>query len=193
MKFVLANWGSRGEVEPCAAVGRELLQRGHEVRLAVAPDLVDFVESAGLEAVGYGPDLQAIVDPYRDFWTLLRKFWRIRDLIRLLREIGEPIAECREEISRTLTSLTSEADLLITGMNYEDTAVNVAEYHNLPLATLHWFPLRTNSQLLPLPASLCRFVMTAFWWFSWRGIKKFEDEQRREFRLPKATGPWPQR
>ena len=59
MKFVLACYGTRGDVEPCAAVGRELLRRGHEVRMAVPPDLVGFVESAGLAAVAYGPDTQA--------------------------------------------------------------------------------------------------------------------------------------
>ena len=37
MKFVLASWGTRGDGEPCAAVCRELLRRGHEVRMAVAP------------------------------------------------------------------------------------------------------------------------------------------------------------
>ncbi len=67
MKLALATWGSRGEVEPFAAVGRELLHRGHEVRIAVAPDLVSFAESAGLAATGYGPELQAIVNAYRDF------------------------------------------------------------------------------------------------------------------------------
>ncbi|MGA9677785.1 MAG: glycosyltransferase, partial [Mycobacterium sp.] len=40
MKFVLASYGSRGDIEPCAAVGRELLRRGHEVRMAVPPDLI---------------------------------------------------------------------------------------------------------------------------------------------------------
>src|SRR5580700_9438501 len=33
MKFVLASYGTRGWVEPCAAAGRELLDRGHEVRM----------------------------------------------------------------------------------------------------------------------------------------------------------------
>ncbi|MGO9286502.1 glycosyltransferase, partial [Mycobacterium sp.] len=37
MKFVLASYGSRGDIEPCAAVGRELLRRGHDVRMAVPP------------------------------------------------------------------------------------------------------------------------------------------------------------
>lgn len=44
MKFVLASYGSRGDVEPCAALARELQDRGHEVRLAVAPDLIGFAE-----------------------------------------------------------------------------------------------------------------------------------------------------
>ena len=89
MKFVLASYGSRGDVEPCAAVGRELLRRGHEVRMAVPPDLVGFVESAGLAAVAYGPDTQARWTR-TDFWTYFpRNLWRIRDLIRLWRELAE--------------------------------------------------------------------------------------------------------
>ncbi|WP_156670810.1 glycosyltransferase, partial [Mycobacterium sp. E136] len=35
MKLLMACYGTRGDVEPCAAVGRELLHRGHEVHMAV--------------------------------------------------------------------------------------------------------------------------------------------------------------
>ena len=66
MKFVLACHGTRGDVEPCAAVGRELLRRGHQVRMAVPPDLVGFAESAGLAAVAYGLDTHATL-PHRVF------------------------------------------------------------------------------------------------------------------------------
>ena len=38
MKFALATVGSRGDVEPFVAVGRELQRRGHEVRVAVPPN-----------------------------------------------------------------------------------------------------------------------------------------------------------
>ena len=48
MKFVLASWGSRGDVEPNLAVGRELVRRGHDVCMAVPPDLVGFTEAAGV-------------------------------------------------------------------------------------------------------------------------------------------------
>jgi UDP:flavonoid glycosyltransferase YjiC (YdhE family) len=191
MKLVLACWGSRGDVEPCVAVGRELRRRGHDVRMAVPPNLVGFAEAAGLTAVAFGPDTQAILDAHRNFWTcLFRSPWRIQDLIRSRREVGEPILQCWEEMGTTLTSLADGTDLLITAVNFEDAAANVAEYYDIPLATLHYFPLRANGQLLPfLPAPLGRSAVTAFWWLGWRGTKKVEDAQRRELGLPKATGP----
>ena len=195
MKYVLACYGTRGDVEPYAAVGRELLRRGYEVRMAVPSSLVGFVEAAGLPAVAYGPDLQAILDAHRNFWTLFfRNFWRVRELIRLRREVWEPVTQYWEEVSTTLTSLTNGADLLFTGVNFEGAAANVAEYYDIPLATMHYFPMRPNGHLLPfLPGPLGRAAMRVYDWLGWRLEKKFEDAQRRQLGLPKATGPWMRR
>ena len=53
----------------------------------------------------------------------------------------------------TLTSLAEGADLLLTGLIFAQPAVNVAEYYDIPLATLHFCPVRAHGQLLPfLPA-----------------------------------------
>jgi UDP:flavonoid glycosyltransferase YjiC (YdhE family) len=195
VKFVVACYGTRGDVEPSVAVGRELLRRGHDVRMAVPPDLVGFAESVGLAAVAYGPDLQDILNAHRDFWTrFFRNFWKIQDLIRLWREAWEPRTQCWGEMSTTLTSLADGADLLFTGLVFEDVAANVAEYYDIPLATLHYFPIRVNGQLLPfLPAPLTRTAMTLNEWLSWRVTKKVEEARRRELGLPKATGPSPRR
>lgn len=196
MKFVLTSWGSRGEVEPCAAVGRELSRRGHDVKMAVPPDLVGFVESAGLMAVAHGPSLQSILDAYRDFWTcLFRRPWRVRELTRLWRGISEPIARW-SEMSATLTSLSDGADLLLTSnLGFEQLVANIAEYRDIPLVTLHWFPMRANGQLVPaVPAPLCRSAMRLHEWLSRGGAaKKNEEAQRRDLGLPRETGPWPQR
>ncbi len=89
MKFVLAFYGTRGDVEPGVAVGRELLRRGHDVCMAVPPDLVGFAEAAGLAAVDYGPDIQAWLESTRNFWTyFFRNFWRIRGCPRVLARIS---------------------------------------------------------------------------------------------------------
>jgi UDP:flavonoid glycosyltransferase YjiC (YdhE family) len=192
MKFVLACYGTRGDVEPCAAVGRELLRRGHDVSVAVSPDLVGFAESVGLSATAYGPDLQSFVDAQR---KLLRCFvhspWRIQKLRRLGREVRELGMQWRREVLTTLTSLAEGADLLFTGLIFDDAAVNVAEYYDIPLATLHFVPVRANGQLVPfLPSPLVRSAMTVNEWAQWRIAKKLDDAQRRELGLPKTTfGP----
>ena len=191
MKFVLATYGSRGDIEPGAAVGLELLRRGHDVRMAVPPDQVGFVEAAGLAAVAYGPVRQVWQDAYREFWARLsRSFWRIRDVIRSQRELGELSTQFWAQMSTTLTSLVDGADLLVTGQGFEEAAANAAECFDIPLATLHFFPLRANGQILSfLPAPLGRSAMTVVEWLAWPVTKKLEDVQRRELGLPKATGP----
>ena len=191
MKFALACYGTRGDVEPSVAVGRELLRRGHDVCLAVPPELVGFAEAAGLATVAYGPELQAFLheDFLRNFWTQV-----FRNPIRSLRELWEPIARYWGETSATLTSLADGADLLSTGLNFEQAAANVAEYYDIPLIALHHFPMRANGQLVPsLPSPLVRSAGTLSEWLFWRSTHKVEDTQRRELGLPKATGPSPRR
>jgi UDP:flavonoid glycosyltransferase YjiC (YdhE family) len=191
MRFVLAMWGTRGDVEPCAAVGRELLRRGHDVRMAVPPELVDFAKAAGLAAVAYGPDPRRWLDAHRNFFrNLFGNFWRMLFLRRLWREAAESNIGCWREISTTLTSLADRADLLLTGMAYQDAVANVAEYYDIPLATLHFAPVRANGRLRPfVPAPLARTAMTLGEWLVWPMRKEVEEAQRRELGLPKGTSP----
>jgi UDP:flavonoid glycosyltransferase YjiC (YdhE family) len=197
MKFALACYGARGDVEPSVVVGRELVRRGHDVRIAVPPNLVGFAEAAGVAAVGYGLDSRVIMDVQRDYWTLLfRNPWRMQELDRLGREISEIVTQCwTEEAFSTLKSLADGADLLISGYGFEQFPFNVAEYYDIPFAMLHWFPIRANGKVLPLlPAPLGRAAMRGYERLTWGGpAKKAEDAQRRELGLPDATRPWPRR
>ena len=163
--------------------------------MAVPPDLVGFTEAAGIETVGFGPEAQSILDAHRDFWTcFFRTPWRIRDMIRSRVEIAGPLLEGWQEMGATLMELADGADLIFTGINFEDAAANVAEYYDIPLATLHYFPLRPNGRVITfLPAPLGRAAVRAFWWLSWRVTKKVEDTQRSGLGLPKSTGSAPRR
>jgi UDP:flavonoid glycosyltransferase YjiC (YdhE family) len=184
MKFALAVNGSRGDVEPHAAVALELLRRGHDVRVAVQPDTLGLVESAGLAAVAYGPSAQEAEDFVRDLWT--RKH---QTPIKALRAATEYLSQTWAEMGASLTSLAEGADLLLTGLMQQGLAANVAEYYDIPLATLHSMPVRVNGQLLPVvPSPLIRSAISAFWWVHWRVTKRIDDALRRELGLPKATG-----
>ncbi|GFG73649.1 glycosyltransferase [Mycobacterium botniense] len=197
MKFVLSSYGTRGEVEPCVAVGRELLRRGHDVCMAVPRDLVGFVEATGLGAVAYRLDTREVTEAYINLWRdfyFSRNLYRIRELMSLRRELGKIGLQSFWDTSTTLTSLAEGADLLLTGVNFEQPAANVAEHYDIPLATLHYSPTRANAQIVPiLPAPLTRTAMTASEWLVWRLTKNLEDAQRRELGLPKTKAPYPRR
>ena len=165
MKFVLAAYGSRGDIEPCTAVGRELLRRGHEVRMAVPPDKVGFVESAGLDAVAYGPDTHDQMNMAADFVR------NVPNPISALPQIMESVIGVWAEKSTTLASLADGADLLVAGMNEQRLAANVAEHHDISLAALHFFPAR---------------VLELGWLQSYV-TKQAEDVQRRALGLAEST------
>ncbi|OBJ64498.1 glycosyltransferase [Mycobacterium colombiense] len=137
MKIVLAAYGSRGDVEPCVAVARELHRRGHDVVIAVPPDKLDMAESAGLAAVAYGPDSREQINMATNF----------------VRNVGNPMTALPQLIERvttvwtgkseTLASVAAGADLLVAGMNEQRLAANIGEHFGIPLAALHFFPAET--------------------------------------------------
>lgn len=183
MKFALAVFGTRGDVEPFAAVGLELLRRGHEVRMAAPPNLVGFVESAGLAAVAYGPDSRKQLDE-----DIIRNLWKIQNPIRVVRAGKEFATRGWEEMGRTLTSLADGADLILTTAAHQELAANVAEYYHIPLAALYPMPMRVNGQIVPtLPSPLIRSVSSLYWWAYRHLTKDAWDAQRRELGLPKGT------
>jgi UDP:flavonoid glycosyltransferase YjiC (YdhE family) len=119
VKFVLAGYGTRGDVEPFAALTRELRGRGHEVCLAVPPWMLGFVESAGLAAVAFGtqpPPLNGVDD--------------------VMRRVSQILSDWSDGFK----ALAEGADLLVTGKGEQRVAANVAEYHEIPHAALHFFP-----------------------------------------------------
>ena len=181
LRELLAH-GTRGDVEPCETVALELRRRGHDVRLAVPPNLVSFVASAGAGcALAYGVDSQKQLEA-----DLFKDFWKLQNPAKALRRGREYIAQGWPEMTATLRDMTSDADLILTGTTYEEVAANVAAYRGIPLAALHYFPFRANSQLVPVPVP--RPVLDAGFaigeWVHWRILKEPEDAQRRALGLP---------
>jgi UDP:flavonoid glycosyltransferase YjiC (YdhE family) len=162
VKVVLASYGTRGDVEPFAAVGRELLRRSHDVCMAVPPNMVGFLETVGFAAVAFGPEP---LGPVRNRM--------IEDPASAMATHIEYLSRAMEEWGTTLTALANGADLLVTGRIEQGLAANVAEYYGIPLAALHIFP----TQLLD------------FGWLHWRITKEAEDAYRRALGLPETPGP----
>src|SRR3984957_1595679 len=164
MKVVLAAYGSRADTEPFAAVGRELLRRGHDVCMAVAPSMVGLVELAGLAAVPFGPESLAS-----------SRSRSAQDPVGAAVDEKQYLFRAMEEWATTLTALAHGADLLLTGRVEQQLAANVAEYYGIPQAALHFYPQAHLRQS------------------GWVGdaMEEAEDAHRRALGLADATGPSP--
>jgi UDP:flavonoid glycosyltransferase YjiC (YdhE family) len=150
----------------------------------VPPNLLRFVESAGLEdAAAYGVDSQKQLEA-----DIFRDWWKLQNPMTVLRRSREYVTDGWADMSRTLTFLAEDADLILTGTTYQEVAANVAEARDVPLAALHYFPCRMNSQVLPvrLPGPVLRTGWSAAEWGHWRVLKAAEDDQRRALSLPPA-------
>jgi sterol 3beta-glucosyltransferase len=60
MQIVILAVGTRGDVQPCVALGRGLVRAGHTVRLAAPDDLEAFVRDWGLEFFPLGVNMHAL-------------------------------------------------------------------------------------------------------------------------------------
>jgi vancomycin aglycone glucosyltransferase len=169
MKFVVAGYGGRGDVEPCAAAGRELLRRGHDVLMAVPPNMLGFIESAGLAGVAYGPDSREEMNPGSALISNIAP--KIQNPMNVVPDVIEHVTQVKLDKAATLTALASGADLVLAGFNEQGLAANVAEHYGIPAVALHPFPER-------------------FWSSDWlfaRMTKIAEDAQRQALGLPEAT------
>lgn len=135
MRIVLATLGTRGDVEPCATIGRELHRRGHDVIMAVPPNYVGFVESAGLAAVPHGPD------QIEQNANIARKYGEAPNPVFMAWVISEDLKRLWPQLGTALTSLADGADVLLTDASQQGLAANVAEYYDIPQAALHIYPL----------------------------------------------------
>jgi UDP:flavonoid glycosyltransferase YjiC (YdhE family) len=195
MRIAVAIHGTRGDVEPCAAVALELQNRGHHVQMAVPPNLVGFVEAAGLAALAYGPDsqqqLQGDVFERPDALTAAAPadWLRLGNPLTALRMARAAATRGWDEMSQTLLSMAEGADLVVTGTAYQEIAGNVTELLGVPLAQVHYFPVRANTQVLPvrLPPRLVRGAYAAGEWMHWQLLRPAESGQRRALGLPAAT------
>ncbi len=61
MKITIFAAGSRGDIQPCVALGKGLSQAGCRVRLAVPEDFEDFIREHGLDFHPLRGDVQEIM------------------------------------------------------------------------------------------------------------------------------------
>ncbi|CCE74337.1 glycosyltransferase [Clavibacter nebraskensis] len=135
MRLMLLTAGTRGDVEPFAALARHAASRGHEVRLAL-PD--DAVAPAGVDWVRLDLDVQRILSPAG------RTPWALAHHLR---------AEVRPAMRRTIVAAVRETVAfepdLVVHHPLILSAPMVADALGVPRVVVEFAPVATASARLP--------------------------------------------
>ncbi|MQW75114.1 glycosyltransferase [Nocardioides sp. dk4132] len=198
MRFAFALLGSRGDVQPALAVALELRGRGHEVEVAVAPNLVEFVARLGITAVPVGGDSRDLLGS-----GLVREDMRSRVPARRLRALRAVASVGWDDLRVGLVPLAARADVVVTGLLGQEVGSAVAEAHDVRFAALHFCPVRANPvvPIVDLPAvwpdRLARPVQAGAWRAGeaarWHLTRRAENEQRARLGLAEARVGLPER
>ncbi|PKV98166.1 glycosyltransferase [Nocardia fluminea] len=146
MRALLAFTGSRGDAQPGILLARALRERGHDVTLALAPNLVASAHDHQIPAVPFGCDTAELLDAQRADHRFADRDprARLRALFDLQRR-GVP------EQLEDLRALAPGHDLVVAGMAGEEAAESVAQALGLPFAAVHFFPIQPNDAVPVAP------------------------------------------
>lgn len=191
MKFVLAFNGSRGDVQPAIALGTELSTRGHEVVLAVPPNLVDFALSSGLPTRPYGLDTRELLES-----EVVSRDLKSANPITRLRAVSEITLRGGRQMQQELLELSAGADAIVGGSAGQERAFNVALARQIPYVPLHFCPIRRNGEVSPLtqfginpPSPLSRASWAMLEQILWRASRSAENTLAEDLGLENAHAP----
>ncbi|WP_307855903.1 glycosyltransferase [Nocardioides faecalis] len=184
--------GSRGDVQPGLVLARGLRERGHEVTLGVAPNLLDLAEREGLTAVPLGVDSAELLRS-----DLVRARMRSRDPRERVAAVREVSVHGWDELRTGLLELAEGADVVLTGLLGQEVGSAVAERVGCGFAALHYAPVRANDVVGLLPRNGGPRLTAATWRVGerlrWQLTRAGENRQRAALGLAPAVVGLPQR
>ncbi|MGY6653670.1 glycosyltransferase [Amycolatopsis sp. TRM77291] len=150
MRIALTTLGSRGDVQPFAALGEELRKRGHEVALAAPAEFRALATEARVEfaAVPGSPSefLPGGARPSMDDAELVRSLRKSTSAIRLsaaLRVLPELARDGETEVWQRLREVAEGADLVVNAILTRPVALT--EEPPTPWCGVSWWPGSTTA------------------------------------------------
>ncbi|HEX7237634.1 MAG TPA: glycosyltransferase [Gammaproteobacteria bacterium] len=143
MRALLAAVGTRGDVQPAVALALELRKLGHEVRLCISPNFVEWAKGLGLDARPMGVEMRA---PARGAGP--PRALSAEELRKLRESMPDLITDQFETIGAAV-----EGCAVIVGANaHQYAAPSIAERNGIGCVTAVYAPSSVPSlQLAPPP------------------------------------------
>jgi sterol 3beta-glucosyltransferase len=189
----MAMVGSRGDIQPFAALAHALVRDGHEVTAAANADAAGLVSAAGASFVPIGMDVHAMLSSPQGQRLLgngkTRKF---------LDFANQTLTATYDSVVTGVLAAAKDADALVAGLGIDDYAVAAGQALGVPVLLGYlapWLPSAGYPQIMtararPLarslggPANLVTHRLTE--WAYWRGRRDHVNTFRRSLGLPPA-------
>lgn len=193
MRITIFAAGSRGDVQPCAVLGRGLLRAGFDVVLAAPENFADFVKGYGLRFHPLRGDVQQIMasETGQDFME--KSSGNLIKSIRSMRAMLEPVAL---QMAADAFEACRGAEALISLAVFATLAQSIAEVREIPLILVEPTPVLPTRAFpapgWPIQRNLGglhnRFSGHAMLRVLWQWYHPFVNKFRRRFNLPPYTG-----
>lgn len=189
MRIAILAAGSRGDIQPCAVLGKGLQDCGHRVRLAAPEDFTGFIEGHALEAFPLRGDVQQIMagETGREFMETGGA-----NPIKSIRAMRRMIAPVISDMMRDAYTACRDAEGLICLGVFSAFGQSIAESLGIPIVNIEPTPLLptrafpapswpTQRDLGPCPNYIAGAAMLRAVWLWYH---PFVNDLRRQLGLP---------
>jgi len=143
MRALLAAVGTRGDVQPAVALGVELRKRGHDVRMCISPNFVDWAKSLGLDARPMGVEMRAPARGAGPPRTLTAEE---------LRKLRESMPDLITDQFETIGAAVDDCDVIVGANAHQYAGPSIAEREGIGCVTAVYAPDSLPSpELAPPP------------------------------------------
>ncbi len=185
--------GTRGDVQPAAVLGAELIRRGHEVIMGLPGEIASFGIRMGVEVSPIGAEPLEFMGSEE-----VRRWLGAGDVRQVIKGFMDFKRQNTDRIAEAMAEASDGADLIVSGILTEDEAACIAEWRQVPMVGLHHAPLRQNSAFplfvlstRRLPGAVNRMMYPPIEFAGWRVIAADVNRLRRRLGLPPTREPTP--
>ncbi|WP_175921597.1 glycosyltransferase [Burkholderia latens] len=161
MKFVIATYGTEGDTRPLAALGRALLNAGHEVRLLADAATLGSAAALGVPCAPLSGDIRAAIAPDGPLSDAVRGRGGFNDTSKALAAIANANTAAW---MREIADASAECDAILVSGLASFAGLSVAEYRGVPAIGTGMIPITPTaafaSPFLP-PGKLPRWLNRA--------------------------------
>lgn len=142
MRALLSAVGTRGDVQPIVALAMRVRELGHDVRLCVPPNFVEWVRRLGFEAVPVGVEMRRPQAGGRPSAPLTAED---------LRRIRESMPDLITDQFDSIDAAADGCDVILGANAHQYAARSIAELRQVPYVTALYAPVAIPSQNHPPP------------------------------------------